>query len=154
MTDIELVVKTLSELGRLKAESIREKVVAKEIDNTELIDNEDYVPEWKQMDYTNIAIGTPVRDPFDDSGQVYKLWQQHDATNQPDWHPAVAVSLWDIAHTKNPDKAKPYVEPQGTRGMYMKDEVMVWTDGKTYRSTADNNVYTPETYAQWWEVVE
>lgn len=154
MTDIELVVKTLSELGRLKAESIREKVVAKEIDDTELIDNEDYVPEWKQMDYTNVAIGTPVRDPFDDSGQVYKLWQQHDATNQPDWHPAAAVSLWDIAHTKNPDKAKPYVEPQGTRGMYMKDEVMVWTDGKTYRSTADNNVYTPETYAQWWEVVE
>lgn len=154
MTDIELVVKTLSELGRLKAESIREKFVAKEIDDTELIDNEDYVPEWKQMDYTNVAIGTPVRDPFDDSGQVYKLWQQHDATNQPDWHPAVAVSLWDIAHTKNPDKAKPYVEPQGTRGMYMKDEVMIWTDGKTYRSTADNNVYTPETYAQWWEVVE
>lgn len=154
MTDIELVVKTLSELGRLKAESIREKVVAKEIDDTELIDNEDYVPEWKQMDYTNVAIGTPVRDPFDDSGQVYKLWQQHDATNQPDWHPAAAVSLWDIAHTKNPDKAKPYIEPQGTRGMYMKDEVMIWTDGKTYRSTADNNVYTPEMYAQWWEVVE
>ena len=154
MTDIELVVKTLSELGRLKAESIREKTVAKEIDDTELINNEDYVPEWRQMDYTNVAIGTPVRDPFDDSGQVYKLWQQHDATNQPDWHPSAAVSLWDIAHTKNPDKAKPYVEPQGTRGMYMRDEVMIWTDGKTYRSTADNNVYTPESYAQWWEVVE
>lgn len=154
MTDIELVIKTLSELGRLKAESIREKVVAKEIDDTELIDNEDYIPEWKQMDYTNVAIGTPVRDPLDDSGQVYKLWQQHDATGQPDWHPSVAVSLWDIAHTKNPDKAKPYVEPQGTRGMYMKDEVMIWTDGKTYRSTADNNVYTPEAYARWWEVVE
>ena len=154
MTDIELVVKTLSELGRLKAESIREKVVAKEIDDTELIDNEDYVPEWKQMNYTNVAIGTPVRDPFDDSGQVYKLWQQHDATNQPDWHPAAAVSLWDVAHTKNPEKAKPYLAPQGTRGLYQKDEVMIWTDEKVYRSTVDNNAYTPESYAQYWEVVE
>lgn len=154
MTDMELVVQTLSELGRLKAENIRTKAVNKEIDDTELIDNEGFIPNWKQMDYTNVALGTPVRDPYDETDQVYKLWQQHDATNQPDWHPAVAVSLWDIAHTKNPEKAKPYVEPQGTRGMYMKDEVMVWTDGKTYRSTADNNVYTPETYAQWWEVVE
>ena len=154
MTDMELVVQTLSELGRLKAENIRTKTVNKEIDDTELIDNEDFIPNWKQMNYSNVAVGTPVRDPHDETGQVYKLWQQHDATNQPDWHPAAAVSLWDIAHTKNPEKAKPYVAPQGTRGLYQKGEVMIWTDGKVWRSTADNNAYTPESYAQYWEVVE
>lgn len=154
MTDMELVVQTLSELGRLKAESIRTKAVNKEIDDTELIDNEDFIPNWKQMNYSNVAVGTPVRDPYDETDQVYKLWQQHDATNQPDWHPAAAVSLWDIAHTKNPEKAKPYVAPQGTRGLYQKDEVMIWTDEKVYRSTVDNNAYTPESYAQYWEVVE
>ena len=150
---MELVFQTLSELGRLKAENIRTKAVNKEIDDTELIDNEDFIPNWKQMDYTDVALGTPVRDPYDETDQVYKLWQQHDATNQPDWHPAAAVSLWDIAHTKNPEKAKPYVAPQGTRGLYQKGEVMIWADGKVWRSTEDNNAYTPESYAQYWAVV-
>lgn len=154
MTDRELVFNTLSELGKLKAETLRSKVVAKEIDDTRLIDEEDYIPNWKQMDYSKSPIGMPVRDPSDGTGQVYKLWQQHDATNQPDWNPAKAVSLWDIAHTKNPEKAKPYVAPNGTRGLYQKDEVMIWTDEKVYRSLVDNNEYTPEAYAQNWEVVE
>ena len=70
---MELVVQTLSELGRLKAENIRTKAVNKEIDDTELIDNEGFIPNWKQMDYTNVAVGTPVRDPYDETGQVYKL---------------------------------------------------------------------------------
>ena len=154
MTNKELVRQTLMELGRQKAISLREKVVAKEITDTELIDQEDFIPNWKQADYSNTPIGTPVRDPMDDSGQVYKLWQQHDATNNPDWHPSVAVSLWDIAHTKNVSKAKAYVAPQGTRGLYQKDEVMIWTDGKIYRSLVDNNAYTPNARTVGWEVVE
>ena len=31
---------------------------------------------------------------------------------------------------------------------------MVWTDGKIYASTMDNNAYTPESYAQGWTVKE
>ena len=154
MTNKELVAETLRELGRQKALSLRAKTIAKEIDDTALIDQEEFIPNWKPIDYSNFEIGTPVRDPYDESGQVYKLLQKHDATDNETWHPAAAVSLWDIAHTKNPKKAKPWVEPQGTRGMYMQDEVMIWTDGKIYKSTVDNNVYTPESYAQNWEVVE
>ena len=154
MTNKELVAETLREFGKQKATNLRTKVIAKEIDDTSLIDQEEFVPNWKPIDYSNFEIGTPVRDPYDESGRVYKLWQKHDATDNLEWHPSAAVSLWDIAHTKNAEKAKAYVEPQGTRGMYMKDEVMIWTDGKVYKSTVDNNVYTPETYAQNWEVVE
>ena len=32
----------------------------------------------------------------------------------------------------------------------MKDECILWTDGKMYVSVADNNVYTPEEYPAWW----
>ena len=86
-------------------------------------------------------------------GQVYKLWQQHNANGQPDWTPDKAVSLWDIYHTTDPAYAKPYVTPQGTRGLYQTVECMVWTDGQIWRSLTDNNAYTPESYPAAWEAV-
>lgn len=154
MTSKEFVAEALRDIGKQKALNLRAKVVANEVDDTSLIEQEEFVPNWKAIDYSNFEIGTPVRDPSDGTGQVYKLLQKHDATGHDDWNPAAAVSLWDIAHTKDPAKAKPYVEPQGTRGMYMKDEVMIWTDEKVYKSTVDNNVYTPEVRGNYWSVVE
>jgi hypothetical protein len=154
MTSKEFVAKALRDIGKQKALNLRAKVVANEVDDTSLIEQEELVPNWKAIDYSNFEIGTPVRDPSDGTGQVYKLLQKHDATGHDDWNPAAAVSLWDIAHTKNPAKAKPYAAPQGTRGMYMKDEVMIWTDEKVYKSTVDNNVYTPEVRGSYWSVVE
>lgn len=154
MTSKEFVAEALRDIGKQKALNLRAKVVANEVDDTSLIEQEELVPNWKAIDYSNFEIGTPVRDPSDGTGQVYKLLQKHDATGHDDWNPADAVSLWDIAHTKDPAKAKPYVEPQGTRGMYMKDEVMIWTDEKVYKSTVDNNVYTPEVRGNYWSVVE
>lgn len=154
MTSKEFVAEALRDIGKQKALNLRAKVVANEVDDTSLIEQEELVPNWKAIDYSNFEIGTPVRDPSDGTGQVYKLLQKHDATGHDDWNPAAAVSLWDIAHTKDPAKAKPYVEPQGTRGMYMKDEVMIWTDEKVYKSTVDNNVYTPEVRGNYWSVVE
>ena len=154
MTSKEFVAEALRDIGKQKALNLRAKVVANEVDDTSLIEQEELVPNWKAIDYSNFEIGTPVRDPSDGTGQVYKLWQKHDAAGHDDWNPAAAVSLWDIAHTKNPAKAKPYVAPQGTRGMYMKDEVMIWTDEKVYKSTIDNNVYTPEVRGSYWSVVE
>lgn len=154
MTSKEFVAAALRDIGKQKALNLRAKVVANEVDDTSLIEQEELVPNWKAIDYSNFEIGTPVRDPSDGTGQVYKLLQKHDATGHDDWNPAAAVSLWDIAHTKNPAKAKPYAAPQGTRGMYMKDDVMVWTNGMVYKSTIDNNVYTPEVRGSYWSVVE
>lgn len=154
MTSKEFVAEALRDIGKQKALNLRAKVVANEVDDTSLIEQEELVPNWKAIDYSNFEIGTPVRDPSDGTGQVYKLLQKHDATGHDDWNPAAAVSLWDIAHTKDPAKAKPYAAPQGTRGMYMKDEVMIWTDGMVYKSTIDNNVYTPEVRGSYWSVVE
>lgn len=154
MTSKEFVAAALRDIGKQKALNLRAKVVANEVDDTSLIEQEELVPNWKAIDYSNFGIGTPVRDPSDGTGQVYRLLQKHDATGHDDWNPAAAVSLWDIAHTKDPAKAKPYVEPQGTRGMYMKDDVMVWTNGMVYKSTIDNNVYTPEVRGSYWSVVE
>lgn len=137
----------MREQGRQMALSFRERAVAENLDGTTVIENEFLVPEWRMGKYETVGATVQYQ------GQIYKVWQSHDSTNNPDWSPDKAVSLFDIYHTKDPAKAKPYLAPQGTRGVYQKDEVMLWTDGLVYRSLQDNNAYTPESYAQWWEVV-
>ena len=94
----------------------------------------------------------PVGTPYKWQGQVYKLWQQHDATGQGDWSPDKAVSLWDICHTTDPAMAKPYTAPQGSRGLYQTGECCVW-EGQALRSKVDNNAYSPVDYPANWEAV-
>lgn len=153
MNNKEFVLDTLYRAGQAEATSLREKAVAGEVTGTEIIASEGYVPNYPEdgkRDFTKVPVGSPYK--YD--GQVYKLWQQHDANGNPDWTPDKAVSLWDICHTTDPVAAKPYMEPQGSRGLYQKDECMIWTDGTVQRSKIDNNAYTPETYPDGWEQVE
>lgn len=52
---------------------------------------EEKVPAWRQRDFSDVPVGTPYRW----QGQVYKLWQQHNATGQNDWSSDKAVSNLD-----------------------------------------------------------
>ena len=74
------------------------------------------------------------------------------------------VDLWDT-ETNNPDNAPTLWEDilyrDGYRlipeiitvtTMFEKDEIGWWKD-KLYKSLVDSNVYTPEQYAQNWEIV-
>lgn len=152
MTSKAYVLETLRRAGLREAREIREKAVAGALDGTELIAEEGYIPDYPadgNRDFTAIPVGAPYR--YD--GQVYKLWQQHDANGNPDWTPDRAASLWDVCHTTDPARAKPYQLPQGSRGLYQTGECMVWTDGKVWRSKVDNNAYTPEELPDNWEVM-
>lgn len=75
------------------------------------------------------------------------------------------VDLWDT-ESNNPDNAPTLWEDilykDGYRiipdvinvtTMFAKDEIGWWKD-KLYKSLVDSNVYTPEQYAQNWEVLE
>ena len=145
----DFILNAMRTAGAADASAIATKSVTGEADGTALIAAEEQIPTWRQRDYTDVPIGTPYKY----ADQVYKLWQAHDATNQPDWTPDRAVSLWDICHTTDPSKAKPYVAPQGTRGMYQIGDVCTY-NGVIYRSTAGNNVWSPDTYPQGWEQVD
>lgn len=92
---------------------------------------------------------TPRRLPWASRG-VYKLWQQHDATGQPDWFPDKAVSLWDICHTTGPKLAKPYPAPRGTRGLWQAGECCT-LEGHVWRCTSDDNAYGPQELTERWE---
>ena len=147
MSKIESLNK-MKEKGAYDARELQNKAVEGVVTETEIINQEIAVPAYDpKKDYSDWKINSPVSD----EGQVWLLLQPHNASHY-DGRPSTLRALWGLAHTKNPKKAKPFVEPYGTSGMYMKDECILWTDGKVYTSTIDNNIYTPKTYPQGWEV--
>jgi len=145
---VNLALEGLRAKGLADAAALTALAVSGEADGTHLIAHEAEIPTWRQRAYNTEE--TPVGKPYKWNGQVYKLWQQHDATGQPDWNPEQAVSLWDICHTTDPAKAKPYVAPLGTSGLWMMDECCIH-GGHVYRSLVDNGAYSPSEYPQNWE---
>ena len=118
---------------------------APELTGTELIAQEDYVPDFDHTkQYLKWSVGTVVKD----NGQVWQLIQPYDSTIYTDT-PENLRAQWSLCHTKDPEKAKPYVAPYGTSGMYMKDECCT-LDDVTYTSSVDNNVWKPSEYPDGW----
>lgn len=148
MTKTESLAK-MKEKGAYDAKELQNQATWGEITETEIIDRELAVPAFNpEKDYSGWDVNAPVAD----EGQVWLLIQPHNASHFPG-RPSTLRALWGLAHTKNPAKAKPYVAPYGTSGLYKKDECMIWTDGKVYRCLAEQTEFTPESYAAYWEVV-
>lgn len=140
----------IKQMARDQALYLRKR--APEMTGTEIIDEEDYVPEWGiEKDYTEVVVGAPVR--FE--GQIYTLLQPHNASHYPDTNPSTLTALWRVKHTTDPLKAKPWIKPTSTSDMYLKDECMIWSDGSVKRCILDaGTIYSPDEYAQAWEDVE
>lgn len=149
MADIVTLAKeALKAQGSQQAQALSQQAVSGEADGTAIIAQEHAVPTWRQRAYNTQE--TPVGKPYQWQGQVYKLWQQHDATDQPDWTPDQAVSLWDICHTTDPAAAKPYQAPQGSRGLYQTGECCLY-GGHVWKSKIDSNSWAPDAYPTGWE---
>ena len=87
-----------------------------------------------------------------DEGQVWTLLQPHNAAAYTG-RPSSLRALWGLAHTKNPEKAKPWVDPYGTSGMYMTDECYRSADGRVFRALQDNLVHDAEAFPTGWAEV-
>ena len=146
MTSKERVLQRERDRGRMAALALQDK--APEMTGTEIIAQEDHVPNWDaKKDYTGWKAGYPVAD----EGQVWVLLQPHNAAHYTG-RPSTLRALWGLAHTTAPAKAKPWVAPFGTSGLYMAGECCT-ENGSTYRSTQDNNAYSPSAYPANWEQV-
>ena len=44
-------------------------------------------------------------------------------------------------------------QPSGGHDAYMSGDIVKYTDGKTYKSLIDNNVWAPDTYPAGWEEI-
>lgn len=49
--------------------------------------------------------------------------------------------------------ASEWRQPTGAHDAYMKGDIMIYTDGKIYKSLIDNNVWSPDVYPDGWELV-
>ena len=131
-------------LGKHDATLLR--VEAANLTPTEIINRELSIPAFNpEKDYSTWPVGAPVAD----EGQVWTLLQPYNATVHPG-RPSELRALWGLCHTKNPDKAKAWVNPLGTSGMYMKDECYKDENGVVWRSLIDNNVYLASSYPMGW----
>jgi chitodextrinase len=99
-------------------------------------------PDWKaDVDY---IVGERVL--YEDI--LYKVLIAH--KSQTDWTPNVAPSLFAKVLIVDPNVIPEWEQPDSTNP-YMKGDKVTY-NGKTYVSTVDNNVWTPDAYG--WEVVE
>ena len=147
MTSKDFVLSVFRENGRNDALSLRSR--AAEMDGTAVIAEEHKVPIWDgSRDYSGWPVGAPVIH----GGNVFGLLQPHNASYYGG-DPSTLPALWSPMHTKDPTKAKPWLAPNGTSGLYQADECCLW-DGSVYRCNHGDNPYSPGDYPIWWEVVE
>ena len=143
-----LVLDLLRDLGQREATDLRQS--AADMDGTTIIAYERAVPAWShEQDYTAWPAGAPVAD----EGQVWLLIQPHNAVSY-DGRPSTLRALWGLAHTKDPARAKPWVDPYGTSGMYMIGECYVDEDGTVYRCLQDDTIHDVQALPSAWEEVE
>ena len=143
MTSKERVLERERNRGRLAALELQER--APDMSGTEIINEEDKIPAFNpEKDYSAWAVGLPVVD----EGQVWLLLQPHNAAHFVG-RPSTLHAMWGLAHTKDPAKAKPWVGPYGTSGLWKIDECCTYpyTDGTihVFRNLYNDNDYPPLT---------
>lgn len=133
-----------------RAAALNLQTAAASMTGTQIIAQEHNAPAFDPAhDYT----GWPRMAPVADEDQVWLLLQPHNAAHYPGLRPSTNRACWGLAHTTDPAKAKPWVDPYGTSGMYMTGECYRAADGAVYRCRADNTVHDAEALPGGWEVV-
>lgn len=84
------------------------------------------------------------------NGTLYKCLQAHDA--QADWNLADAPSLWTKVLPGQSGEIGEWEQPESTNGYKTGDKVT--HNGKTWESTADNNVWEPGAVGAPWKEVD
>lgn len=148
MTNKELILGVMRDQGRADALDLRER--AKDMDGTAIIAEEQKVPlfVWG-TDYSGCPVGSPIGEIIDGELQIFTMITPVNTANYPGITPNTERSLYSLCHTKDPAKAKPWVAPYGTSGLWHVDEVCThpYTDGTThvFRNRYENNDFPPLT---------
>ena len=148
MTSKERVLKREYDRGRIAAQEVQEK--SPNMTGTELYAVDDRIPRFaeatKKQNMLKRTIGFVCKSS---AGRVVHLIQNYDSdvfTAEPEDLPAQYGFVW----SDDPAKALPFVAI--STSPYMKGNCCT-ENGNTYRSTIDNNVWTPSAYPAGWEVV-
>ena len=127
--------------------AIRDAIISSQTDEQAAATPELY-PMWDASG--KYAVGDRRR--YD--GVLYKCLQAH--TGQSDWTPAAAPSLWAKVLVETDEHGqqttiKEWEQPDSTNPYSKGDKVTY--KGKTYESSIDSNVWSPEAYPAGWTEV-
>lgn len=121
-----------------------------EMDGTAMYAEEEKIPDFKAAKAVKNMLERPVGFVCrSTAGRVVKLLQVYDSnvyTQEPEDLPA----QWGFKWSTDPAKALPFIAL--STSPYSKGECCTEGD-KIYRSTIDNNVWSPSSYPQGWEEV-
>lgn len=76
---------------------------------------------------------------YDYKAEIEKLW--------------AAVRELQNGNTTEGETVSDWKQPTGASDAYMTGATVKYTDGKTYKSLIDNNVWSPDTYPAGWEEI-
>lgn len=152
MTSKERVLQRERERGRMAAQEVQN--LAPTMTGTELNAAGDRIPRFAEaVKHKNmLERKAGQEDGFvcrSSAGRVVRLIQNYDSdvfTAEPEDLPAQYGFVW----SDDPAKALPFVAI--STSPYMKGNCCT-ENGNTYRSTIDNNVWTPSAYPAGWAVV-
>lgn len=162
MTDKEYTLDTMRNYGRIRANTVQSE--APTMTGTELNAQDGYIPDFvaarQKMNMLQRKAGQT--DGFvckSSAGRVVRLIQNYDSDTYTE-EPEELDAQWRFVWSTDPEKAKPFValatSPYGT-GDCCSFEVEDEEGNKVshvYRSTHDNNTFSPVEYPDWWELVE
>lgn len=148
MNSKETILTVMRAQGEADALDLRSR--AGDMDGTAILREEEKAPQFDpEKDYSGWPKGAPVQD----EGQVWTLLQPYNAKNY-EGRPSTLRALWGLCHTKDPEKAKAWVDPYGTSGMYMTGECYREEDGTVRRCKQGNTVHNAQALPSAWEQVE
>lgn len=129
-----------------RAREIRKQIesLSNYLTDEEAVESTELFPAWNETG--SYVTGDRVRH----NGTLYKVLQSH--TAQADWAPEAAPSLFaEVLAGQDGTAIGEWVQPDSTNPYNTGDKVTY--NGKTYESTIDGNVWSPEAYPQGWKEV-
>lgn len=149
MTSKERVLQRERERGKMDALDLASR--AKDMDGTAIIAEDTKVPlfVWG-ADYSKCPVGSPIGEIIDGELQVFTMITPVNTAHYPGITPNTERSLYSLCHTKDPTKAKPWVAPHGTSGLYAMNECAT-ENGHVYRNLYSNNEFQPSVLPERWE---
>lgn len=149
MNSKELVLQVHRDMGRADALALANRATA--MTGTEIIAEEQKVPLFVSgADYSACPIGAPIGEIVDGELQIFTMITPVNTAHYPGITPNTERSLYSLCHTTDPKKAKAFVDPLGTSGMYNLNECCT-ENGHVWRNLYHDNVYRPSALPERWE---
>ena len=143
------MMETIKHMAKLAAQGVQVKAAT--MNGTELNAEEKFIPDFQtakaRMNMLERKAGFVCKSS---AGRVVKLLQPYDSTiytGEPEELPA----QWGFVWSDDPAHAKEFIAL--STSPYTKGNCCLW-EGITYRSTIDNNVWSPADYPDGWELAE